>query len=122
MADAVARHQQRGLLQWLPDVQRVHGRAHDGGKGGAPRIQWRIGQGHAGQQVVPREDAQRHTLRIQRQHRANAVRVHQAQGLVQGGIGRHRHRQAPPQRRQGLFEGLLRERLRARRSGSAPLE
>jgi len=112
VADAVARHQRSGLLQWLFDVQCVHGRTHHRPQRGASGVQRRLGQHHAGQEIVPGEDAQRHALRIQGQHGPHAVRVHQAQGLVQGGVGRDGHGRAAQQRGQGLLKALLRQRMR----------
>ncbi len=108
----MARHQRSGLLQRLFDVQGVHRRTHHRTQWRASGVQRRLGQHHAGQEIVPGEDALCHALRVQGQHGPYALLVHQAQGLVQGGVGRDGDGGAARQRGQGLLKALLRQRMR----------
>jgi hypothetical protein len=110
MADAVARHQQRSVLQRVVHRQAMDGAAHDLADG---RVQWQLWQRHAAQDVVPRQDAQRRRRLVQHQHRADTPLVHLRQRLRQRCGGRAGQRLPPLQAGQARFQRLLGQGLRS---------
>ena len=112
VAHALARHQQRRVVCAARRVERVHGRAHHARDRGR---EVGAGQHHAGQQVVPRQDAAHHagaiTIAVHHQHRTDTARVHLLQRVAQRRVRRHGQRQAAQELRQRRFQRLLRQHL-----------
>jgi len=109
VADAVPRHQQRRVLQRVVDRQRMQRRAHHGGH---RRTQRKLRQGHTGEDVVARQDAQRRLRLVLHQHRTDAALVHLLQGHGQRRRRVATQRLLARQRGQPRIQRLRRQDLR----------
>ena len=104
MTQAMAGHHQRSIKHRAARLNGQHRLAHDlGGRG----VQRQLGQRHPAEHIVAREDAAQRPLLVGQEHRANFMRVHQAQHLAQGGCGWTADRLALGQLGNGAFEVTL---------------